>query len=346
MSDSAIWSYRVGDSVVAVRDAGPCRAFELEPQVGERASSMRVYRVVPGIAAPFYEFGSPRCGAFNEAATVREVLRYANMSKRMLEVNVCREGSFRVLARDGRAITSITEGDVSLAITDISDGERQPVDAAQEGWRIDLPTGKYRGFGLIVDLEAALSGSQGFTGAIGVDLERMVDSYHLDSREFLIKADLRVKRIVDSVYRYHDSGDPSLLRLSALELLAALALRSGQQEYADGAQCSIEIARLVREARNFAVDHLDRRYTIEEMCRMFNMSPTVFKTAFRELYGQPYAQYLTQQRMERAEQMLARGELVLSTSLATGYESPGKFSAAFKRRFGETPSAYRCRMQG
>lgn len=75
------------------------------------------------------------------------------------------------------------------------------------------------------------------------------------------------------------------------------------------------------------------------------MSPTVFKNAFREVYGEPYARYMARVRMEWAEALLAGGELVLSVAGEVGYESPSKFTAAFKRVFGESPSAYRGRMR-
>jgi AraC-like DNA-binding protein len=54
---------------------------------------------------------------------------------------------------------------------------------------------------------------------------------------------------------------------------------------------------------------------------------------------------MAQIRMQRAEALLAQGGLVLSVAQAVGYESPSKFTAAFKRVFAESPSAYRDRMK-
>lgn len=59
------------------------------------------------------------------------------------------------------------------------------------------------------------------------------------------------------------------------------------------------------------------------------MSPTVFKTTFKELFGEPYARYMRMARMERVEALFAEGELILSIAETVGYESPSKFTAAF-----------------
>lgn len=345
MTNSTSKTLRIGESEISIRDAGSCRTFSLKGLADEGSSTMKVYRVVPGIAASFYEFGSSRCNVFNAAPIACEVMAFASMSDRMLEVNVSRGGSFTVLSGAGEKVASLQQGDVSLALTHVANGRRRPAGGSQADWSIDLPSGCYRGLGLIVDLDTAISDPQSFTRSVGVDLAHLVCSYRLETGESIMEADFRTETIVDSIYRHHEDNDPALVRLCALELLAAIASRSPRQEGPDRVQRSIEIARLVREARNFAADHLDKRYTIEEMSRMFNISPTAFKTAFRAFYGMPYAQYMTSLRMERAKAMLSRGELVLSVSFAIGYESPGKFSAAFKRFFGETPSSYRSRMR-
>lgn len=302
---------------------------------------MHIHQVLPGVKAAFYEYRSPHCHAFNDMAIARDIVGDVLLPRRMLEVNVCREGTFRVLSAERRVFTTLRQGDVSLAVTEVSERARTPVGSAAADWMLDLPTSRYRGFGLIVDVALAEERAGGFLAALGFGLGPLLDAYRLGEREFIMEADLGIERAVDGAEAHRACGEEPLLRLAALEVLARLAARAATARRLARPECSLETARLVREARNCAVAHLERRYTIDELSRRFGMSPTVFKAAFREVYGKPYARSLARVRMERAEALLAQGEPVQRVAQAVGYESPGKFSAAFKRAFGKPPSAYR-----
>ena len=55
-------------------------------------------------------------------------------------------------------------------------------------------------------------------------------------------------------------------------------------------------------------------------------------------------EYLVAFRIEQAKALLrATGDSVLEISLACGFDSPSYFNRQFKRRTGQTPSAYRRR---
>ena len=74
------------------------------------------------------------------------------------------------------------------------------------------------------------------------------------------------------------------------------------------------------------------------------MSPGHFSRLFREAYGEtPYSHLMTR-RIERAKELLRRGELsVTEVCVAVGCTSLGSFSSRFTELVGETPSAYRAR---
>jgi AraC-like DNA-binding protein len=63
------------------------------------------------------------------------------------------------------------------------------------------------------------------------------------------------------------------------------------------------------------------------------------KQGFRKVFGVTAFQYLHQYRMERARLLLCEEKLLVSAvAIAVGYAHFGQFAAAFKRRFGITPS--------
>lgn len=137
-----------------------------------------------------------------------------------------------------------------------------------------------------------------------------------------------------------ERGRASLVKLGALEILAQLQSRPAPKRVLTRPEVSLESMRLVRDARNFAVQNYGEHYAISEIARRFGMSTTVFKTTFREVYGDSHAHYMRGIRMERAEAALSEGSSVADAAREVGYRSASKFSAAFQKHYGETPSAY------
>lgn len=108
---------------------------------------------------------------------------------------------------------------------------------------------------------------------------------------------------------------------------------------ADGPPEQLEI---VREIHEELLRHLDRRFTIEELSRQYHINPTTLKAAFKAAYGASLAAHIKGHRMERAAQLLQEGALtVAQVARAVGYDSPSRFSAAFKEVFGVLPREYR-----
>jgi AraC-like DNA-binding protein len=95
-----------------------------------------------------------------------------------------------------------------------------------------------------------------------------------------------------------------------------------------------------------ARDRMDRDYAqpldVAALARTALMSSAHFSRRFRAAYGEtPYA-YLMTRRIERAQELLRRGDLtVTEVCLAVGCSSLGSFSARFTELVGETPTAYR-----
>lgn len=69
------------------------------------------------------------------------------------------------------------------------------------------------------------------------------------------------------------------------------------------------------------------------------MSDRTLRRGFIELFGTTVFRYLTDKRMESAEQLLRQGNItVAEVASVVGYSHQGRFAEAFKRRFGITPS--------
>jgi AraC-like DNA-binding protein len=98
----------------------------------------------------------------------------------------------------------------------------------------------------------------------------------------------------------------------------------------------------LRRARDLMDREYDQPLDVPAMARAAYMSQAHFSRQFREAFGETPYSYLMTRRIERAKNLLRRGDLsVTDVCMAVGCTSLGSFSARFTELVGETPSAYR-----
>src|SRR5688572_3587151 len=102
----------------------------------------------------------------------------------------------------------------------------------------------------------------------------------------------------------------------------------------------------VRSARRFVDQHYNTPITIEQLSREAALSPYYFIRLFRRVYRQTPHQYLVQQRIAKAKELLRTSDMPITDICAeVGFESLGSFSALFSKVAGISPSAYRASVQ-
>jgi len=135
---------------------------------------------------------------------------------------------------------------------------------------------------------------------------------------------------------------PMITRLSELLLVEAM------RDYAatlDGARTG-----LLKGLNDAQIGHaltlihgrIGAPWTIEQLAREVSMSRSAFNERFTALVGLPPIRYLTQWRLQVAQEKLRRdGQSIAQIAHAIGYESEAAFNRAFKRAFGEPPARWR-----
>lgn len=102
----------------------------------------------------------------------------------------------------------------------------------------------------------------------------------------------------------------------------------------------------VRLARRFLDRNYDSPVTIEQVSREVALSPYHFIRLFRRVYRQTPHQYLVQQRIARAKELLRTTDTpITDICMQVGFESLGSFSTLFSKVAGISPSAYRSSVQ-
>jgi AraC family transcriptional regulator len=97
-------------------------------------------------------------------------------------------------------------------------------------------------------------------------------------------------------------------------------------------------------------EHLDQNIKLADLAQLLGISQFHFSTLFKQAIGISPYQYLLQQRIERAKQLLkqterfAKGDAkrtIMEIALECGFNSHSHLSKQFRRLTGITPTAYR-----
>jgi len=127
-----------------------------------------------------------------------------------------------------------------------------------------------------------------------------------------------------------------VLELMALQLAPILSTQDGLQP--EPRLKTDTIAR-IHLAREILVARLENPPSLLELAQSVGVSDRTLQRGFKEMFGKTAFSYLTEKRMESAEQLLRQGNITITeVAHRVGYSEPRRFAEAFKRRFGITPS--------
>ncbi len=119
---------------------------------------------------------------------------------------------------------------------------------------------------------------------------------------FALPAGPELEEIFRPLYRQPEMRRLPYLRLKLQELLLYLeGLESGGRELTRyGSQQTARI----QEIHALLTEHLDRRYTIEELSHRYLLNTSTLKEVFKAVYGLPIATYMKEYRVRRAMELL------------------------------------------
>lgn len=85
-----------------------------------------------------------------------------------------------------------------------------------------------------------------------------------------------------------------------------------------------------------------RNITLEEVSQTVQMNPAYFSTLFKKQTGKKYIDYLTDLRMEKAQNLITSTDLKIVTIAGmVGYSSTKHFARIYKEKYGVTPGSNR-----
>jgi AraC-like DNA-binding protein len=220
-----------------------------------------------------------------------------------------------------------------------------------------VPTGPisaYRANVIDLDAEPAMWGGRGLhhvhfhlrRAAIDDTAETLGYSPVGDFRLSLLEHDVVLAQITKSVLPFLDPGSAGSppLALDHLELILAAHV---MQRYGAARQTRPVVrsglaAWQRRQATEILRENLDGRVRLADLARTCDLSVSHFARSFKASFGTTCHRWLTQRRIERAQELLSRSELRLADiATLSGFVDQAAFTRTFHRFVGVTPGHWR-----
>lgn len=148
---------------------------------------------------------------------------------------------------------------------------------------------------------------------------QLLDEYRSETREGNLYAD-------------------SLIQTLTLHLLKNYSNARSVTETATGGLSGYKL----RRVKEFIDANLEEDLTLAGIAEVADLSQFHFARAFRRSTGQTPQQYVTERRIERAKQLLAREDLpIVEVGLQTGFKNQSHFTTLFRKYTKLTPKTWR-----
>lgn len=133
----------------------------------------------------------------------------------------------------------------------------------------------------------------------------------------------------------------------ARRLVAAPHRQGGQAQYIEHPLPATARNARLAELLDWVRAHLELAHSVDSLAQRAHMSRRTFTRQFTQLVGAPVAQWLLQQRLGRAQQLLeSSDEAVDAIALRAGFGSPVSMRQQFRKSFGVSPSQWRATFRG
>lgn len=98
---------------------------------------------------------------------------------------------------------------------------------------------------------------------------------------------------------------------------------------------------LSQEVKKYIEEHYREKITLEKLCDQFYCSKGTLTSSFKQTYGQTINHFITQVRVQKAQQLMnASGMKIGEVAAQCGFSDQNYFCKVFIKVFGMTPSEY------
>lgn len=291
------------------------KVYELSNETG--TGRITVYQVLGGIELIYNDLHLAYCNQHQPTA------------KNVIEINHCRVGRFECDFGEN-SCCYMSSGD--LAIGTLSKRKAHT----------EFPLRHYHGISVIVCIDALDPVVREMMAILGIDLAGLRHTICDVNRCFIMRADESIEHIFSELYHARAWRKPGYRLLKTMELLLFLSDLDTAENVQQTEYFSRKQVEQVKSVAALITEDLTRHYTLAQLAERFGLSETALKKGFRGVFGTSVYAYLKQYRLETSQQLLLRTTLsVTEIAGRIGYENPNKFTTAFKKAYGLSPTEFR-----
>lgn len=205
---------------------------------------------------------------------------------------------------------------------------------------MQFPLGYCESISISVNLDELRSHPLPLLEEADINLERIKKNFCRTDKSVELPSCPEIESIFRPLYNLPESLRIPYFKLKIQELFLYLSQLNPEKNKVT-AYYSKQVA-LVKEIHACLTEHLDERFTIEDLAKKYLINTTSLKEIFKGVYGLPIATYMNQYRMQKGMELLkTTDDSIAEIAAKLGYETQGKFSKAFKNYVNMTPSKYR-----
>ncbi|AWZ48590.1 AraC family transcriptional regulator [Clostridiaceae bacterium 14S0207] len=279
-------------------------------------STFTVYDLFPGVQITFQDFNT------------EELIEGNCGNENIIEINHCLRGRVE-WEFPNNTYSYIGENEISISST-----KYLPT-------KFCFPLNVYYGMAIVIDKKKITKNFCILLNTLGIDLQDIYNKLSLDKNWYTNKDNGKINHIFNEIYTARDDGQIDYFKIKILDVLYFISkLTKGSKEelkYYSGKQ-----VKKVKEIRQALITNLDKSLKLDNITKDYNMSLSMFRTIFKQIYGDtPYA-YIKKYKMNKAAFLIATTDLNISNiALSLGYLNASKFTEAFKDINGVLPKDYK-----
>ena len=204
-----------------------------------------------------------------------------------------------------------------------------------------FPLKKCFAVSLVIDKQTLSMSTRKMMGEIPIDLDKIGETLGIEKKWYTGQTPKKLQHLFSEIYEAKGREHVGYFRIKAIELLYHMdqltQVNGCDFKYFDKGQ--IQAAKAIRD---YLIQHLDEKISLEHLAKEAHLSLTVFHKVFSHIYRDtPYA-YLKKYKMNlAADILLNENKKIGDIALELGYSNASKFAKAFQSVYGVLPKDYR-----
>ena len=252
----------------------------------------------------------------------------SEFGKKYVAIQYCGEG--RIEQEIGREFFYLMPGDCFIMFQN------------KRSKAFQLPLKHYHGISIGIDFEVSENFLVEFLENCGIVLPDVVKHICGENSYAILRSVAWIKQFFLECQKDDSLQSLEYLRIKVPEFFYRIKYMEYNDYGYDKTLVPYTQVEFVKRVADYISQNINEKITIQKLTLEFGVSVTYLQNAFRSVYGMPVISFIRMQKMQHAAQALIHTTCTIEEIAEEfGYENESKFSAAFKKIMGDSPSVYR-----